>query len=109
MAGISAMSGGRGGEGCCQPLGVDTRPSNGMPEGDTGAAPLVVSWCDARPVCHSWENMCPPLAWTAATTFCQPAICSSEYSPGAPNHPRPEIEIVVASEMMSPPSEARCP
>jgi len=27
---------------------------------------------------------------------------------GAPNHPPPAIEIDVASETMSPPSEARC-
>src|SRR5271165_457356 len=109
MAGISVMSSARGGEGCSQPLGVETSPSKGTPDGDTGAEPLVVSRCDARPVCQSCENMWAPLAWTALRTLCQPATCSSEYSPGAPNHPRPEIEIVVASEMMSPPSEARCP
>jgi len=33
-------------------------------------------------------------------------VSSSEYIPGAPNHPRLVIEIVVPSEMMSPPFEA---
>jgi hypothetical protein len=44
----------------------------------------------------------------ALVIFFQPATCSSEYIPGAPNHPRPPIEIEVASEMTSPPSDARC-
>src|SRR5580658_6263584 len=106
MPGISAMSSARCGEGLTQPLGVETlgvefSQKSGTTEGATGAAPWVVSTWDARPVCQSCENMRPPLAWTAPTTFFQPATCESEYSPGAPNQPRPAIEIVVASEMMS--------
>src|ERR1700742_978616 len=108
MPGISLMSSARGGEGGTQPLGVETIPSYGTPEGDTGAAPPVISICDARPVCQSCENMRPPFAWTALTIFFQPATCSSEYNARAPNNPRAVIEIAVASVMIRPPSEARC-
>src|SRR5271163_3035544 len=103
------MSSARGGDGGTQPLGVETTPSKGATtEGVTGCAPLVTSACDARPVCQSCENIRLPLAWTLSVIFFQPATCSSEYMPGAPYHPRPVMEIVVASEIMKPPSDARC-
>src|ERR1700744_103572 len=107
MPGISAMSRARGGEGCCQPVGVETEPSNGIADADTGWRPPVVATLEARPVCQSWDIILPPLAWIAFTIFCQPLTWSSEYIPGAPCQPRPEMEIVVASEMIRPPSEAR--
>src|SRR5882672_3795354 len=107
------MSSARCGDWFTQPLGEETvgvRSSqySGTTEGATGVAPFVILMCDERPTCQSCENIHPPFAWTALKTFLHPATCSSEYNPGAPNHPRPESEIEVASEMMSPPSEARC-
>src|SRR6266403_5983637 len=106
--GISTMSRARCGEGLSQPLrveivGVESRQYSGTTEGATGIAPLVMDSCEERPTCQSCENMWAPLACTASTSLFQPATCSSEYRPGAPNHPRPAIEIDVASEMMSPP------
>src|SRR5580704_18512958 len=113
MPRISEILSARCGEGVTQPLGVETLgvescQYSGTTEGATGVAPLVMETCDERPTCQSCENMRPPFPWTVLVIFFQPATCASEYIPGAPNHPRPVIEIEVASEMMSPPSEARC-
>src|SRR5271170_3700397 len=101
MPGISAMSSARCGECVAQPLGVETVgvgscQYSGTTDGATGAAPLVITAFDERPVCQSCEIMRPPFAWTALVILLQPATCSSEYIPGAPNQPRPAIEIVVA-------------
>src|SRR5208283_5868306 len=113
MPEISLMPSARCGEGLAQPpgvemLGVESCQYSGMSEGATGVAPFVMETCDERPTCQSCENMRPPFAWTALVIFFQPVTCSSEYNPGAPSHPRPAIEIEVASEMIRPPSEARC-
>src|SRR5277367_2843449 len=112
MPGISEISSARCGEGESHPSGVDTLgvefcQYSGTTEGATGVAPLATERCDDRPTCQSCENIRPPLAWTQLVIFCQPATCWSEYIPGAPNHPRPVIEIDVASATMNPPSEAR--
>ena len=54
------------------------------------------------------EHVVTPFSCIALVILFQPATCSSEYIPGAPHHPRPAIEIDVASERMRLPSEARC-
>src|ERR1700676_5798028 len=100
MPGISARLRARCGECCTQPDGVDVRCEVscqyvGLTEADTGATPPVTSTCDERPVCQSWENIRPPLAWTRARIFGQPVTCASEYRPGAPCQPRPVIEMWV--------------
>src|SRR5260370_40900265 len=112
MPGISEISSALCGEGLSQPLGVEMlgvelSQYSGTTEGATGVAPLVMETCDERPTCQSCENMLPFFAWTALVILFQPATCSSEYIPGAPNHPRPVIEIEVPSELIKPPSEAR--
>src|ERR1700743_2050830 len=113
MPGISEMSSALWDEGCNHPPGAETRCDvscqyDGFAEAETGAWPPVVSTREERPVCQSCAKIRPPLACTASTTLRHPSICCSEYSPGAPNHPRAAKEIVVASEMIRPPSEARC-
>src|ERR1700678_4172065 len=113
MPGISVISSARCGEGFCHPSGVEIvgvafNQYSGTAEGATGAAPSVIATFEERPTCHSCDIMCPPLACTASTILFQPPTCSSVYIPGAPYHPRPAIEIEVASEMMRPPSEVRC-
>ena len=54
------------------------------------------------------EHVATPFSCIALVILFQPATCSSAYIPGAPHHPRPAIEIEVASERMRLPSEARC-
>ena len=48
-----------------------------------------------------------PLAWMASTSLFQRDLLVGIHA-GRANHPRPAIEMEVASEMMSPPSVARC-
>src|ERR1700753_3054219 len=111
--GTSVMVSALCGDGATHPRGAETRwdascQYDGFTEAETGAAPPVVWTCEERPVCQSCAKIRPPLACTASTILLQPSTCSSEYKPGAPNHPRPVMEMVVASEIIRPPSEARC-
>src|SRR5579863_5131948 len=57
---------------------------------------------DCRAMLSSWQRR------ETTTGLLQPTSCSSGWMPGAPNHPLAESEMVVASEMINPPFEARC-
>ena len=104
MPGSSSASSARGtGYGTFEPSGRWTSASAATAEGATGSFPP--GWnagCEARPTCHSWQNIVPPDSCTAAVTFFHPATCSSVNSPGTPTYPRPSGQISVASERISP-------